>query len=948
MSKYFIPSPITYSKVVNTVSNLENFELQKLAHGPEPREDGSVWDEKMGGEGFPIDFEWDFDSKKMVVNPKTGFCSKKLNMDLLKKSLSVLDQGKKETYIYSYPPIGYIESTSSGIIPNPFPKGINCVICGDPSDISNPQLYINDIPQIPNSEISNIYHSTECFQPNNNSLVISEYGASTVFKDKPVGYPYIPVKTGKTAGVKQKSKTMTYLSIKYKYTEQKKPCEIRFFNNGTYTIISAPWELVDNKNFEKEFLTRVKKSLETQGIKYVVNENTTQVNGIGTWFDTIKSDKENKNLILNKIIEQIPNEITIKNRWKILSSTLKKTIKGDATTISAGSILFKMEDLQNPIVNISFNLLEKGSVNLNFALNKSIKEQLEKEIIQGINVSKNQKNLKLLDKNYVTVFVSQIQPFFEELYKQPSIIQEISSKNLLNLRDEFIGKPSECRGTPPNDKRPKPYYSFYGTCPGIGQGGLRHAPMPWGIKTDASKGGWYVPCCSSLTKSGKFSEKVYKEFLKWGFPQIDENNREIPFNGELLSTKYEVGQPDTMGAVYINGTKTIESRRFKGLMHLNENKLLNCIQQSGKMDEFIKWKESTSGIQPTTTLTPDMQNLTNKLKKLTDAEIVPFYFTNILSKLSFKKMNVDPYIVYGIPQNSKTATLFIDENGFLHVYNGVKTISSSVNSSVNYKNSIFFGTFNGRKKTLYIVDVMFFKGKDVSENIYYDVNKSIKSRLSMIFSFMFENQDTPEIKIDRDVQKWDFNLIEGTNNFLTKQNSMGILFINIIKPLKTNTINIDNYVWYKNFNPNEIYVTAELNWNEQKWQLYWNNNVLTNKIVPNIESYTLPNKYTTNLDTKNSYDLVFKLNIINNQWQYKPIIPYKFLSNIPFNSIIPESTPVSYFKSVENFLKQPIDQETLTNITYGGLNQEYTQWTISSNLIVYQDRTQLPSPFYFR
>ena len=61
MSKYFTPSSTLYFKSVKPLNNVDDLDLIKLVHGPEPKEDGSQWDpEYEGGRGFPLDFSWDF------------------------------------------------------------------------------------------------------------------------------------------------------------------------------------------------------------------------------------------------------------------------------------------------------------------------------------------------------------------------------------------------------------------------------------------------------------------------------------------------------------------------------------------------------------------------------------------------------------------------------------------------------------------------------------------------------------------------------------------------------------------------------------------------------------------------------------------------------------------------------------------------------------------------
>ena len=161
---------------------------------------------------------------------------------------------------------------------------------------------LEDISDPPNV---NLFHLTECPYPSNDSLAISEYGKETVFKydeDKMVGFPYVPIKKGKIPDLKDKGKQkMTQITIRYKYSDkvidskEVKPCEIRVFNNGTYTITSAPIELLNDPSFEDQFIKRLITSLKSQGINYSPNVYTNVISTMGTSFDTLKDKDLKKN-----------------------------------------------------------------------------------------------------------------------------------------------------------------------------------------------------------------------------------------------------------------------------------------------------------------------------------------------------------------------------------------------------------------------------------------------------------------------------------------------------------------------------------------------------------------------------------------------------------------------------------------------------------------------------
>ena len=82
----------------------------------------------------------------------------------------------------------------------------------------------------------------------------------------------------------------------------------------------------------------------------------------------------------------------------------------------------------------------------------------------------------------------------------------------------------------------------------------------------------------------------------------------------------------------------------------------------------------------------------------------------------------------------------------------------------------------------------------------------------------------------------------------------------------------------------DTYVTSQIEWGGDKWELSWDGETLTNQIIPKIQQYTIPQKLTANLDKKEAYDLIFKLNVIGGNWQDKPLIPVQYLDKTVFNS----------------------------------------------------------------
>ena len=120
---------------------------------------------------------------------------------------------------------------------------------------------------------------------------------------------------------------------------------------------------------------------------------------------------------------------------------------------------------------------------------------------------------------------------------------------------------SVCRGAKPNIPSPQPApYSFYGKCPSAGQ-------VIFPLEGVEGKDGKYYPCCGKLTKTGKKSEKAYRNQLIEGFntqaaaqeagvpdapDEEDKNSGVLPKDFDKRGTELKVKLPGKLNEGYVN------------------------------------------------------------------------------------------------------------------------------------------------------------------------------------------------------------------------------------------------------------------------------------------------------------------------------------------------------------------------------------------------------------
>ena len=200
--------------------------------------------------------------------------------------------------------------------------------------------------------------------------------------------------------------------------------------------------------------------------------------------------------------------------------------------------------------------------NLNYSL------QLYKKGTSQVNIS------HIVRNNDSKLTLKKIKPVIITLYMiiQSLLIEKNTTEEsrTLSKSSTVSGQPlptrkettsSVCRGAKPNIPSPQPApYSFYGKCPSAGQ-------VIFPLEGVEGKDGKYYPCCGKLTKTGKKSEKAYRNQLIEGFAtqaaaqeagvpeapdEEDKNSGVLPKDFDKRGTELKVKLPGKLNEGYVN------------------------------------------------------------------------------------------------------------------------------------------------------------------------------------------------------------------------------------------------------------------------------------------------------------------------------------------------------------------------------------------------------------
>jgi hypothetical protein len=372
-------------------------------------------------------------------------------------------------------------------------------------------------------------------------------------------------------------------------------------------------------------------------------------------------------------------------------------------------------------------------------------------------------------------------------------------------------QPKVCHNRPGRELRPVPY-SFYGTCPMQG-----YYVRPEGKKRPD---GFYEPCCYKIKKSGQDSLAYIKDLFKNGYKLVTD--------------------PDKLSAVFIPGTRTVESRRFNGLEDLTQDQLLDFMEQHGyigKRNPFVAVQRSRLEFERFSQLTsPPRQG---------DFLITTIPNGSVRTFLEFSEKTGESYFINEIHQSAKT-----------HLKN-IPVLAGTVMD----------GYLDIDQEIYYPFDIPIFQGKNVS-------SQTFKKRFEYL-NYSLEQFDengglTLSINFDDSLE----TIRDEPDTF--------ILFIGLKSNYTPGRINHETLLWTETNLENFISLNVEP-FKTNRWRVSYKGKAIPETLLPQREkvklheqSVEIPVAFTNSNEIESGDILLFLINrnvngSINNNKPLKPI-----------------------------------------------------------------------------
>jgi len=787
---------------------------------------------------------------------------------------------------------------------------------------SSPEFAYNDPPKGPIDknfecmfcrQVGPDYHLKTCTRPFESSLYLTSEGAK-VFKDHEEGTPYslIVVKRGQKKVVSKSIKSDKFSdSVEITYTDiNERNTIIRISKNGVINVISAgfgnkqlPNQIIDkinnsgalnlneyskvypnNKSFQIDPKITYKYMLFSQfnlypkesQDEYYINLNALNLNlwGAGSIFRKTTKSKENLFVLPDSDIYYIINKYQL-NLGDKQSRSNKQTNP---------MIVFNMIPSNNNYIKFNVIIYKRGSV------------QLRMSYIDSKEHSTIDLTLELLEECYT---------FLEKMLSQiiinssntnmPIIASQIqpSKKGVLNMVD---GKqPKVCADR--KGLRPVPY-SFYGVCPSN--------DMYIRPQGKARGDGTFEPCCYRLKgKNAQDSEDRYKNILLNGYP----DDRAAFFN-EVIP------DPDNKSAVFIPGTKIIESRRFTGLKNMDTSQLLGCIEDLGYIRKKTTFDEYS----------PFKDRVLSDYSKLVGYSRLPNQGSVAMTLTTAKKLTQNGYILTPINDESLNVILYFNEYGESFFINLNKDVSESGLPVLDeLKNTIIEGYLYPYPEEFifYPIDILYLYGKNITVFPFLNKKNNKEARYNALVYAVSKmvNQGSLQIEID---SRFDLDVVRGSKNYLTNTDSFGeisgLLFIPINVGYTPKNINKDLLLWSDTRKESNLYLVLNVYYRSgNKWEVKIDSkNIPLNLLPQESGTIELPVKFVNKNNIKDNDFVLFGI-----RFNVKGTIDTKR----PLLAIQKIEEHVNDYSDVINILQSiqtPIPRSTFTNLEVIGGNLGFT------------------------
>ena len=681
------------------------------------------------------------------------------------------DQTKPE-FVYNYPPVG------------PIPKYFECIIC---------------------EQTSPHYHEINCAKPFESSLYLTEDGSEKYNKPAGTSYKIAVKKRGQKKVVSLNAKSERYpnsLMLSYE-NENKTFTNIQVSKNGTINIKSANFK---NKSIESDLLKKINKT----GAEYEITDSYTYM--IFSQFNLYpKEYKDNAFINLDAVHLNLWDTPLFKQKIGSKKYFVIGRKKFEVTNYryNSGNITTKSNKQTNPFIQFELQLepfkvvvlvYKRGSVQMRLVYNTA-KE--EKEIRKD----------NPLDSDILKEVYTFLKQLFEILIENssetnmPIIVNEIEKerKGILNIVGG--GEPKMCQNHKGRELRPVPF-SFRGVCPMEG-----YYVRPMGLKRPDGK---FEPCCYKIKKSGVDSlENIHKRW-KTGFSE-------------------GIPDPDTLSAVYIPGTTTVESRRFKGLNDFTKEQLLEMLEHYGYIGKQSTFKKS---------------NKQNTIQ---------------FEKFSYSKTMPEKSLFTSIPIETIRTFLVFEENGVSFFMNELSEISESgLKPVTQLSGTILDGFYDPGEDIFYPFDIVSYKGRDITKTTY----KQRFDMLMYVLDILNDNSGSLTISTNFDDSLENYN---EENTFL-----IFIPLDSYYTPGKINKNVSINYIQ----NP---YISLNVEpFRGNRWKVNYEGKDIPEMILPQHEkSIEIPVVFTNKNKVEEDDIIVFEINTNKNgRVNYsKPLKPIEKISS---------------------------------------------------------------------
>jgi len=777
---------------------------------------------------------------------------------------------------------------------------------------SNPEFAYNDPPLGPIEPYFECMfcnqdgphnHLQNCTRPFESSLYLTSEGTN-IYTSYEEGTPYslVKVKRGQKKVVSKSLKTDKYTdSVTITYSDVNgKECIIRISKNGSINVISAG---IGNKKLPNEIINKIN---ETGSLNLA---NYSKIYPGSTSFK-IDPNLSYKYLFFGQF-NLYPKDLQKKfyinlgalnlNLWGSGSIFKRKINKENVFVLPDKDIFYYITDYEvnlgdklsksNKLTNsfIKFNMrIQNFKINVQIYKRGSV--QMKMSYIDSKEFSRSELNLKNLEEAAA---------FLEELLttliinssktSMPIIVNEIEiiKKGIHNMVDGR--QPKVCANR--SGLRPVPY-SFYGECP--------TSDMYVRPEGKSRGDGTFEPCCYKLKTGGQDSNDRYMDILLNGYPDklASHFNEYIP-------------DPDNKSAVFKPGTKTIESRRFKGLNEFTKDELLSCIEDSGYIrkkttfDTYLSFKDQ---------ILSDYTSLSG-FKKL------PFQGSVAMTINTSKKLTENAYILTPINEEAINVILYFNQFGESYFININRDVSESSLPAIDeLQNTIIEGYLYPYPEEFifYPIDILYLRGNNIMENPFLGkLKESRYNSLLYAINIIKSHEEDSNLQIEIN-DRFDLNIIQGANNYLTNTSMFGdisgLLFIPIDSSYFPKTLNKNLLLWTDTKKFSNLMLTLNVFYKSgNRWEVKINSKSIPLNLLPQENgTIEIPVKFVNKNNVVDGDIILFEINLnINGSINTKK----------PLKVIQKTDEQINDYSDIVNILQSiqtPISKSVFTNITEEG------------------------------